>query len=135
MTHVTLAEVGAAIRAAWRVETCDPIDTHNWTPANPSRGQCAATALVVRDLFGGELLEAEVLFRSGERQGFHYWNRLAGAEVDLTADQFTEDELVQEPHVVDGPPTFPWVVAEQYIILRDLVFGALHLPTPLTEPN
>jgi hypothetical protein len=124
---VTLTEVEEAIKASWSIETCDPIDTDNWSPDNPSRGQCGATALVVRDLLGGELLEAEVLFANGERQGFHYWNRLAGIEVDLTRDQFRPDEVVQPPQTVVGPPEFPWVVAEQHAILRQRVFAVLHL--------
>jgi hypothetical protein len=127
---VTFSDIEGAIRAAWSIETCDPIDTVNWGPDNPSRGQCGATALVVRDLLGGELLEAEVLFASGERQGFHYWNRLAGIDIDLTRDQFTPDEVVQSPHTIAGPPQFPWVVAEQHAILRERVYAALDLPVP-----
>ena len=127
MPTLTLAAVEAAIRASWSLETCDPIDVDNWSPANPSRGQCAATALVVRELLGGLLLEAEVHFTSGDHQGFHYWNRLPGLDLDLTADQFNPDEVVQAPHVVDGPPEYPWVVADQFVVLRDRVYAALHL--------
>jgi hypothetical protein len=86
--------------------------------------------LVVRDLLGGELLEAEVHFRDGRRQGFHYWNRLDGVEIDLTGDQFNEDELVQSPQVVEGPPTVSWIVDDQYLRLRQRVFAALNLPLP-----
>jgi hypothetical protein len=127
MANLTLSAIEAAIRASWSLETCDPIDVDNWSPARPSRGQCGATALVVRDLLGGLLLEAEVLFTNGEKQGFHYWNRLPGLDVDITADQFNPDEVVQTPHVVDGPPEYPWVVAEQFIVLRDRVHAALDL--------
>jgi hypothetical protein len=127
MPILTLAAIEGAIRDSWSVETCDPIDVDNWSLANPSRGQCGATALVVRDLLGGLLLEAEVLFTSGAHQGFHYWNRLPGLDLDLTADQFNDDEVVQSPHVVDGPPTFPWVVDGQFVVLRDRVYTALNL--------
>ena len=65
---LTLEALQAAIRASWSLETCDPTDAAEWTPANPSRGQCAVTALVVHDLFGGQLLEAEVCFHDGSRQ-------------------------------------------------------------------
>ena len=88
----TLQGLEAAIRASWSLETCDPTDVSEWTPSNPSRGQCAVTALVVHDLIGGELLEAEVHNQDGSRQGFHYWNRLAGVDLDLTRDQFTSRE-------------------------------------------
>ena len=99
---LTLHEVEAAIRSSWSVETCDPTDEERWTPENPSLGQCAVTALVVHDLLGGELLEAEVHYTDGTRQGFHYWNRLAGVDIDLTRAQFAGNEHVQSPHLVDG---------------------------------
>jgi hypothetical protein len=91
------------------------------------------TALVVHDLFGGELLEAEVHFRDGSRQGFHYWNRLDGVEVDLTREQFSGREVIQEPHVIDRRPEFPWLAQEQYIIFRQRVDAALDVE-PEREP-
>src|SRR5580700_4910122 len=117
--RVTFEALQEAIRASWSLETCDPTDAAEWSSANPSRGQCAATALVVHDLFGGELLEAEVDFPDGTRQGFHYWNRLDGVEVDLTREQFTRGEVLQEPHLIDRLPEFPWLAHEQYLILRE----------------
>ena len=128
--ELTIHEVEMALRRSWALDTCDPIDVPNWSQVRPSRGQCAATALVVRDLLGGQLLEAEVHFKDGERQGFHYWNRLVGNDVDLTSDQFTEDEIVQPPHVVEGPPAVSWIVDAQYQRLRDRVHLALDLPLP-----
>lgn len=47
-----------------------------------STGQCAVTALLVQDLFGGELARTVV---DGDS---HYFNLIDGAEVDLTRDQF-----------------------------------------------
>jgi hypothetical protein len=124
---VPFVALQAAISASWSAETCDPTDTADWSPANPSRGQCAVTAMVVQDLFGGELLEAEVHFPDGTRQGFHYWNRLDGVEVDLTREQFSSEELVQEPRVVDRLPEFPWLAQEQYLIFRERVDEALKM--------
>jgi hypothetical protein len=121
----TLEALQGAIRASWSLETCDPIDAAQWTPDNPSRGQCAVSALVVHDFFGGELLEAEVLFDDGSRQGFHYWNRLPSGDVDLTSEQFTEHEIVQEPRTVDRLPDAPWRAHEQYLLFRERVRAAL----------
>ncbi len=58
-------------------------DPEHWTEDNPALGQCAVTALIVQDRFGGILVRAE-------NEGVsHYWNRLAGGiEVDLTRSQF-----------------------------------------------
>jgi hypothetical protein len=117
------------------MESCDPTDASEWSIANPARGQCAVTSLVVHDLFGGQLLEAEVRRPDGSRQGFHYWNRLAGCEVDLTLEQFTQDELVQVPRVVDRLPDVPWLAHEQYLVFRRRVYGALGLEDPVVAPG
>jgi hypothetical protein len=122
----TLEVLQAAIRASWSLETCDPVDAAQWTSENPSRGQCAVSALVVHDFFGGELLEAEVLFDDGSRQGFHYWNRLDSGDVDLTSEQFTHHEILQEPRTVDRLPEAPWRAQEQYLVFRERVYAALH---------
>lgn len=128
MAQHTLAEIEAALRASWSVETADPVDVPDWTPDNPSRGQCGATALVLLELLGGELLEAEVTFPDGSHQGFHYWNRLAGGiEIDLTAEQFAADEQIQTPIVIEQVETPPSRAAEQYLLLRRLVRERLGL--------
>jgi hypothetical protein len=123
--EVSLGVLHCAIRASWSLDTCDPTDAADWEPTNPSLGHCAVTALVVHDFFGGELLEAEVLFQNGSRQGFHYWNRLAGVEVDLTREQFKGQEVVQEPQVIDRLPGQPWQAEEQYLVFRERVVAAL----------
>jgi hypothetical protein len=124
---VTLEAVESAVRSSWSIETCDPTDVDQWAPQNPSRGQCAVTSLVLHDLFGGDLLEAEVRRPDGSRQGYHYWNRLNGVEIDLTREQFSRDEVVQEPHVIDRSPEFPWRAHEQYLVFRHRVRAALEL--------
>ena len=124
----TLRDIEVAIRSAWSLETCDQVDVADWSPANPSRGQCGVTALTLHELLGGDLLEAEVLFPDGSRQGFHYWNRIPGGiDVDLTAEQFSPDEAIQEPKVVERPPGPPLRGAEQYEIFRTRVRSALGL--------
>jgi 8-oxo-dGTP pyrophosphatase MutT (NUDIX family) len=94
-----------AVRAAWCRWTSDPVDQPGWSDANPASGQCASTALVVQDRFGGELLVAEVHEADGSRQGLHYWNRLPdGRELDLTREQFRRGEVVGPPQEVARPP-------------------------------
>jgi hypothetical protein len=122
----TFVEIESVIRQSWSLETCDPADVADWTPSNPARGQCGSTALTVQDLLGGDLLLAEVRRPDGSRQGYHYWNRLSGGvDVDLTAEQFSPEEVVQNPEVVHRPPGVPKRAAEQYLLLRSRVFGAL----------
>jgi len=120
----TLSQIEQAIEASWSLDTAEEDD--GWTPDNPSRGQCDITALVVQDIFGGDLLAAPVL-RDGEQVERHMWNRLPGGlEVDLTRGQFT-DEAVGEPRVLErtaqiAQPDHPRYHRYQaYLVLQDRV--------------
>ncbi|WP_306214564.1 YunG family protein [Actinoplanes sp. RD1] len=114
----TAEELRPVLRAAWGRDTCDPHDLDDWTPANPARGQCGVTALVVQELLGGELVLAEVHVE-GAKVGHHYWNRLPGGEeVDFTADQFRAEERVVGGTVQPRPAGPPRRCREQYEILR-----------------
>jgi hypothetical protein len=96
---VTLEEIEAAIRASWGQDTSD--DPDEWTPENPSRGQCAVTSHVLRALVGGEILVAPVTPSINEH---HCWVRLpSGVELDLTLDQFGPEKVLGAPWI--GEPT------------------------------
>ena len=127
--NVIRPDVEAAIRAAWALDTCDPVDADDWSADNPSRGQCGSTALTVHDLLGGELLIAEVRRADGSRQGVHYWNLLPdGTEIALTREQFASNEVVQEPQIVPRPAGLPKRCAEQYLTMRHRVLTTLGIP-------
>jgi hypothetical protein len=114
----SVAELQAAVRAAWGRDTCDPHDLDEWGPGNPARGQCGVTALVVQDVLGGELILAEVRV-DGVKVGHHYWNRLpGGTEVDFTAEQFRAGERVVGGAVQQRPAGPPRRCREQYEVLR-----------------
>jgi hypothetical protein len=36
MSPVNRRDLEAAIRAAWALDTCDPVDAEDWSQANPS---------------------------------------------------------------------------------------------------
>ena len=124
----TLTELEQAIRACWSLDTADP--DNEWTPENPSCGQCDVTSLVVHDLLGGELLGSDV-YLDGERVEGHMWNRLAsGVEIDLTRAQFRRGEAIGEPVVRPRPATFEpthprYHRYESYRILADRVRSRL----------
>lgn len=83
---MSLEHLRELLAAAWCAQTSsDPA----WTPANPALGQCAVTALVVQDQFGGELLRSLVHLPDGQ-QVSHYFNRIDGEDVDLTRGQFPQ---------------------------------------------
>lgn len=72
-----------ALSTSWDKETCYPRCKDNRTPENPALGQCAVTALIVQDYFGGELVNC--------LHTHHYRNRLPdGQEIDFTKQQFPE---------------------------------------------
>jgi hypothetical protein len=76
-----LADFAVRLADAWAARTSH--DAAGWAPERPSYGQCAVSALVIQDIFGGELMRGE--FDGGS----HYWNRLCnGFEIDLTRSQF-----------------------------------------------
>jgi hypothetical protein len=59
----------------------------------PSYNQCAQTAIVIRDCFGGEILKTEVkltyLDKTGQNESIiHFYNRIDGKRYDFTDDQF-----------------------------------------------
>jgi hypothetical protein len=122
----TLADIEGIIRSSWGADTCPP-DARNpvWDPANPARGQCGVTALVVQDLLGGDLVRGDVHV-ADERVDTHWWNLLpGGVEVDLTRDQFGPEEILTVG-VALARPTAPMKRGrEEYETLRRRVFEAL----------
>lgn len=114
-----LPELEVAVREAWsRATSAEP---DGWSPANPAWGQCAVTALLVQDLFGGRLLRCEVGNSS------HYFNELPnGNRLDLTRSQFPEAASMTKPE----PRTRKYVLSfpatrRRYGLLRHMVISAL----------
>lgn len=58
---------------------------------NDSRGQCYVTALLLKDLFGGDVMHGYV--ELNEKNEHHFWNRINGLEIDLTSDQYGGDGI------------------------------------------
>jgi hypothetical protein len=117
----TLPELAAAIRESWSAETADHPD--EWSPDNPARCQCGSTALLIRELLGGEILLADVL-RDGAVVERHAWNRLVpGVEIDLTAEQFPSDVSLGPPTV--GEPMVRAVRPDAYELLKARALGHL----------
>ncbi|MFD9908787.1 hypothetical protein [Streptomyces sp. NPDC059063] len=107
MLPCTLNDITASLRASWAADTCSPDDLERagWSVENPAWGHCDITALVVHDLFGGDLVLGEVRAADGAAHGYHWWNRLpSGVELDLTHEQFTRGQTVIAPRVVRRPP-------------------------------
>ena len=73
------------IKKAWCRATAHPSYQKDWTIDNPSYGQCCVTALIIQDLYGGDICECKV------RNKKHYINITPeGRLLDFTAEQFSE---------------------------------------------
>jgi hypothetical protein len=81
MDDALYRRVRAALEQSWSAKTsvCYSPD------AFPSYGQCAQTAIVIQEQFGGEILRTT----GWHGRGNHFYNQIAGKRADFTADQFT----------------------------------------------
>ena len=117
----TLAQLEQAIRESWSLDTSD--DPHEWSPENPSRGQCDITALVVNDLVGGQLLEQTSSSVTGASKGICGTASRSGIDVDLTRDH---GERIGAPRVSSRPAEFAvdhprYHRYETYLVLSERV--------------
>lgn len=104
-----------AIRQSWGPDTVLGTFDHEC----PAKGHCAVTALVIQDLFGGDIIRAVI-----PGLGSHYWNRIAGmGEVDLTREQFARDldiprgAVVDRSYLLEGERAIAARTAERYAAL------------------
>jgi hypothetical protein len=72
-------DVQRALRKAWSLATAS-----QWTADNPAAGQCSVTALLIHELFGGDLLKTPL------PAGDHFYNGIGGKRCDFTASQFDQ---------------------------------------------
>ena len=77
-----IRELKQLLMQSWNLETCSPGLRDKWDEENPSLGQCAITALIVNDFFGGKIM------RCMSSSGSHYYNIIDDELVDLTVEQF-----------------------------------------------
>lgn len=74
-----------ALNASWSKDTAYRKDAENWSPDNPALGQCAITALLFNELYGGTIYSGVA-----DNGVVHYWNRKNGIKRDFTKQQFKE---------------------------------------------
>ncbi len=86
-----LATLESALRKAWTKDTCYPPIATEWTSERPAFGQCYVTALIVQDYLGGDIIQLSFFDGKG-----HFWNRINGKDIDLTASQFDQGDLSEE---------------------------------------
>ena len=69
--------VALALQKSWSRQTAQ-----QWTEVKPAAGQCNVTALLIHELFGGELLKTHL------PEGDHFYNFIDGHRYDFTDSQF-----------------------------------------------
>ena len=72
----------------WRADTCAPRMRQDWSPDNPTLGQCSITAFLAQDIFGGKVYGVPL-----EDGNFHCFNRVGDRVFDLTSEQFGDTRL------------------------------------------
>lgn len=73
-----------AFEETWSKDTTYPELKEEWSEENKAYGQCAITALVVFDIYGGRIVY--------DKSNFHLWNELPdGTQQDLSRKQFLEE--------------------------------------------
>lgn len=77
------------LRKAWCRETAHPSYQSKWSEDNPSYGQCCVTALVIQDLYGGDIYSCKVGKHS------HFVNIINERIIDKTAEQFGGTDKVE----------------------------------------
>lgn len=79
----TLEDLYKIVRECWCSETAYPSCQEDWMPEDPTYGQCAITAMLVHDMFGGSIHRIWV-----DDNWTHYFNKVGGQYIDLTSEQF-----------------------------------------------
>lgn len=72
----------------WGADTCAPRMRGDWSPANPTLGQCSITAFLAQDIYGGKV--RGVPLPDGN---FHCFNVVGPCVFDLTSEQFGDEKL------------------------------------------
>ena len=72
----------------WCPETCAPRMRADWSPENPTLGQCSITAFLLQDLYGGKVYGVPL-----PDGNYHCFNTVEGCTFDLTSEQFGDAAL------------------------------------------
>ena len=73
----------------WCEYTCAPRFRKLWSEDNKTLGQCAITAFLAQDIFGGKVYG---ILRSGGN--YHCYNNVGDVVFDLTSEQFGDENWI-----------------------------------------
>ena len=71
------------LKSIWSADTCAPRMRKDWSPENPTLGQCSITAFLMQDIYGGKVLGVPL-----PDGNYHCFNVVGDCVFDLTSEQF-----------------------------------------------
>lgn len=108
-----------AIKNSWDDKTCYPQVKSSWGTQIPELGQCAVTALLINERYGGQILY--------NAEYDHYWNVLPdGRKIDLTKRQFHNKRVtsgipVSRRYILHSVAAKKFKTDKRYELLRERV--------------
>lgn len=91
---MNINEISDALKSVYAKDTCYHGCKDKWSPENPTAGHCAVAALIIQELFGGEINKTTV------ERTTHYFNILLdGTFFDATEEQFYPGVPTYEKYV------------------------------------
>ncbi len=94
--------------SVWGIDT----SYYGTTGKVPSYGQCAVTTMIIQDMFGGDIYKIKI------GKDSHYFNKINGKVVDITADQFGDIQIDYSGAVIADRTKFAPETIDRYYILR-----------------
>lgn len=88
--YTSLNELKHVLFASYSRETAYKKDKEKWNQFNRYAGQCAVSAMVAHNIFGGKILCGYI----EDLKTYHYWNVINDVEVDFTLEQFRNKPML-----------------------------------------
>lgn len=117
ISEAQVQKIARVLQSIWSRETCFPDQRGQWSEENLALGQCAATALIIHDLYGGVF--------ANDTQNHHVWNILPdGSEHDFSRMQFSvgvhiqRSKMRQRDDLLHHPRAQQVEMKERYQLLK-----------------
>ena len=121
-----LEKVEKAIKKSWCLDTCHPEDRNMWPKKYPSYGHCGITALLIQEIYGGDL--------ACNKKLNHVWNILKdGKEYDLCRDNYLinkevkAEKYINRYYMLNDKEAKKFKRKQRYNLLKRLVLKELNL--------
>lgn len=90
----SFSTIKAVFEKAWDKSTCYPVLSRKWRNSRPEVGQCAVTALILQEQYGGEIVY--------NKRKDHFFNKLpSGDLIDITIGQFRSSRILKVDSQID----------------------------------